>query len=51
MGQAMAKCLRGETDYNRNGTPDTEDVQRLFAAYIARLKEKKDKQVLRKILK
>ena len=51
MGQALAKCLRGETDYNGNGTPDTQDVQRLVAAYVARMKEKKDKKVLKKILR
>ena len=49
MGQALAKCLRGETDYN--GTPDTQDVQRLVAAYVAKLKQKKDKATLRKILR
>ena len=51
MGQALAKCLRGETDYNGNGTPDTQDVQRLVAAYVEKLKQKKDKATLRKILR
>ena len=51
MGQALAKCLRGETDYNGNGTPDTQDVQRLVAAYIARKREKRDKMALKKILR
>ena len=33
------------------GTPDTQDVQRLVAAYVAKLKQKKDKATLKKILR
>ncbi len=51
MGQALAKCLGGETDYNNNGIPDNKEVQRLVESFIAKQKEKKNKLLLKKILK
>ena len=51
MGQAIAKCLGGETDYNGNSVPDNKDVQALIQRYLAKKKEKADKKLMKKILK
>lgn len=51
MGQAIAKCLGGNTDYNGNGVPDNKDVQKLIERYLAKQKEKKDKKLMKQILK
>lgn len=51
MGQVVAKCLGGTTDYNGNGVPDNKDVQKLIERYLAKQKEKKDKRLMKQILK
>tara|TARA_A100001015_G_C15036302_1_gene736424 strand:+ start:4033 stop:4191 length:159 start_codon:yes stop_codon:yes gene_type:complete len=51
MGQSLAKCIGGETDYNRNGVPDNKEIQRLIESYITKQKEKRNKTLLKKVLK
>lgn len=51
MGNAIAKCLGGSTDYNGNGVPDNKDVQKLIEQFLAKQKEKKDKKLMKQILK
>tara|TARA_R100000951_G_C2630631_1_gene177536 strand:+ start:1403 stop:1558 length:156 start_codon:yes stop_codon:yes gene_type:complete len=51
MGAILAKCLKGETDVNKNGVPDNKEIVLLVETYIQSKKEKENKKILKKILK
>ena len=51
MGQAIAKCIGGETDYDRNNVPDNKDIQRLIETYYAKERDKQAKRTINKIFR
>ena len=46
-----AKLIGGTTDFNGNGIPDNKEIQRLIEVHIARQQAKRDKKLLKKVLK
>ena len=51
MGQALARCIGGETDYDRNNVPDNKDIQRLIETYYAKERDKQAKRTINKIFR
>jgi len=50
MGNAIAKCVGGQTDYNGNGVPDNKEIQALIESYLSKQRDKKNKSMIKKIL-
>ena len=46
-----ARLIGGETDFNSNGIPDNKEIQRLIQVHIAKKQAKRDKKLLKTILK
>jgi len=51
MGSLITKCLAGDTDFNNNGIPDNKEFALLAEQYLQRIKDKKNKKLLKKMLK
>tara|TARA_E500000318_G_C3566924_1_gene216103 strand:- start:26 stop:193 length:168 start_codon:yes stop_codon:yes gene_type:complete len=47
----IKRLFLGETDINRNGIPDNKEILKLIQSKIDKELEKKNKKILKKILK
>jgi|TARA_R110002126_G_scaffold189523_2_gene337815 hypothetical protein len=51
MGLAISKCLAGQTDFNNNGVPDNKEIALIIEQFNDKIKVKKNKKILKKLLK
>jgi len=47
----LKRLILGQTDLDGNGIPDSKDIARMIQAKLDKKKEKKDKKIIKKLLK